>query len=87
LKPALASGISFQFEGFTVPKYYFDVKNGHRLADPAGIACVGEAKAKEYGRRIALQTAAEVPTSVSRRVGVRDANGREVAVIPIGESK
>src|SRR5258708_17347547 len=92
IKPALIEIVphvgtcpSFRYFLSIVPKYYFDVRMDiGSLTRPASIASV-KPQAKEYGRKIAL-LAADVLTSVSRRVAVRDANGREAAVIPIGES-
>ena len=69
-----------------MPRYYFDVKNGHRLIDPAGVDCVGDDAARKQAEMIAHQIAADVPASVARRVAVLDDKGREVAVIPIAES-
>jgi hypothetical protein len=69
-----------------MPRYYFDVKNGHRLVDPAGVDCIGDAAAKKQGEAVANQIAADVPKSQERRVAVRDDEGREVAVIRIGDS-
>jgi hypothetical protein len=67
-------------------RYYFDVKNGHRLVDPAGVDCIGDDAAKRQGKAIARQIAADVPQSQARHVAVRDDEGREVADIPIAGS-
>lgn len=68
-----------------MPRYYFDVKNGHRLIDPAGVDCVGDDAARKQVEMIAHQIATDAPASVARRVAVLDDQGREVAIIPITE--
>jgi uncharacterized protein DUF6894 len=70
-----------------MPTYFFDVVNGHRLADPAGLDCADQEHAKIQAQEIARQIAQEVPTSVQhRRVSVVDQQGREVASIDITEA-
>ena len=44
-----------------MPRYYFDVKNGHRLVDPAGVDCKGDDAARRQGKAIAEQIAVDVP--------------------------
>ena len=68
-----------------MPRYFFDVKNGHRLVDPAGVDCRSDEAAKEQGKVVAHQIAIDVPKSEARRVAVVDDEGREIATIPIGE--
>ena len=67
-----------------MPRFFFDIQNGHRLIDPAGVDCDGDAAARKQGIAIAKAIAAEVPKSGPRNVAVRDEAGREVAIIPIG---
>lgn len=69
-----------------MPRYFFDVKNGHRLVDPAGIDCRSDDDAKRQGAAVARQIANDVPASVARRVAVVDDEGREIAVIGIAKS-
>jgi hypothetical protein len=52
-----------------MPRCYFDVKNGHRLVDPAGIDCAGDGEAKQQARIIASQIAQDDCTG---RAGVND---------------
>jgi hypothetical protein len=68
-----------------VPRYFFDIENGHRLVDPAGVECASDSDAQEKGTFIAQQIAADSPSSAARRLAVMDDEGKEVAVIPIGE--
>jgi hypothetical protein len=69
-----------------MPRFFFDVKNGHRLVDPAGVDCEGDAAARKQGIAIAKQISVDAPRSMARSVAVRDEAGREVAIIPIGTS-
>jgi hypothetical protein len=64
----------------------FDVKNGHRLVDPAGVDCEGDVAARKQGIAIAKQISVDAPRSMARSVAVRDEAGRAVAIIPIGTS-
>ena len=70
-----------------MPRYYFDVKNGHRLVDPAGVDCKGDDAARRQGKAIADQIAVDVPKSQARRVAVLNEQGCEVAVIPIARAQ
>jgi hypothetical protein len=68
-----------------MPRYYFDVKDGHRLIDPAGIDCANDAEATTRARFIADRIAEEAPASVKRRVAVLDDQRREIAAINVGD--
>jgi hypothetical protein len=69
-----------------MPRYFFDVKNGHRLIDPAGIDCASDDEAKKQAKAIATQIATDAPASASRRVAVVDDEGREIAAISVKDS-
>jgi hypothetical protein len=68
-----------------VPRYFFDIENGHRLVDPAGVDCASDSDAQKKGTFIAQQIAADNPSSAPRRLAVMDDQGKEVAVISIGK--
>jgi hypothetical protein len=69
-----------------MPHYFFDVKNGHRLIDPAGVDCANDDHAKRQAALIADQIAMDLPQRTARRVvAVLDENGREVATVEIPE--
>lgn len=70
-----------------VPRYFFEVHNGHRLVDPSGAECASDEEAIKQARVIAAQIAADVPASASRRVAVVDDQGRKVASVVIGENQ
>jgi hypothetical protein len=66
-----------------VARYFFDVKNGHRLIDPSGIDCRNDHEAIKAGVIIAQQIAADVPPDQPRHVAVLDSERQEVAQVPI----
>jgi hypothetical protein len=70
-----------------MPRYYFDVKNGHRLIDPAGVDCASDADAARQARHIADRIAEEAPASVKRRVAVLDDQRREITAINVGSDQ
>ncbi len=67
--------------------YHFDIVNGHRLADPAGIDLKSDQDAERQAKIIAAQIAVEVPTSAAHRhISVRDDNGRVVAKVRVKDA-
>ena len=64
-------------------RYFFDVKNGHRLIDPAGLDCRDEGEAIEAGTVIAHQIAADAPPNGPRHVAVLNSDRQEVGRVPI----
>jgi hypothetical protein len=67
-----------------MPRYYFDVMNGHRLIDPAGVDCANDADATRQAKFIAARIAEEVPAS-KRRLAVLNEQREEISVIKIGD--
>jgi hypothetical protein len=49
-------------EAAIMPHYYFDIKDGHRLVDPAGRDCKGDATAKEMARVLAASHWIRLPS-------------------------
>jgi len=70
-----------------MPKYYFDVKNGHRLIDPSGLDCDDDKDALAKGTIIADEIARDGPTRSSRKVAVLDSDRHEVSQVDIGANK
>jgi hypothetical protein len=66
-----------------MPRYFFDVKNGHRLIDPAGLDCGDEEEAIRTAAVIARQIAEDAPTADGRHVVVLNSEREEVGKIPI----
>jgi hypothetical protein len=70
-----------------MPRYFFEVKNGHRLVDPTGLDCASDDEAKRQAKYIASQIAQDAPASIKRRVTVIDEEGREVTAIEVDQSR
>ena len=51
-----------------MPRYYFDVKNGHRLIDPSGLDCKDDEDASSKADVIAKQIANDAPGSTPPRL-------------------
>jgi hypothetical protein len=66
-----------------MPRFFFDVKNGHRLIDPAGLDCRDADQAMTQAGVIADQIAEDSPASSSRHVSVLDDELREVGTVSI----
>src|SRR4051794_28571583 len=60
-------------------KYYFDVRNGHRLVDPSGLDCESEKDAMTKAKVIAEHIAGDVPhPSTPRKIAVMNSDRQEV---------
>jgi hypothetical protein len=66
-----------------VARYFFDVKNGHRLVDPSGVDCRDDQEAIKAGVMIAQQIAADAPSTQPRHVAVLNDERQEVGQVPI----
>jgi antirestriction protein ArdC len=44
-----------------MPRYFFDIKDGHRLVDPAGRECKNDTAAKEMGKALAIVVSVDMP--------------------------
>jgi hypothetical protein len=78
----LEDGLEGNLE-FEMPRFFFDVKNGHRLIDPAGLDCRDVEQAMAQGVVIADQIAEDSPASSSRHISVLDDERREVGTVSI----
>jgi hypothetical protein len=67
-------------------RYFFDVKNGHRLVDPAGLDCSDDEEAISNAQTIARLIAREAPTDAERKVAVVDDEGREISAVPVEDN-
>jgi hypothetical protein len=67
-----------------MPRFYFDIKNGHRLVDPSGLDCADAdqaiSKAKTIARQIAQETSGE---GGQRHIAILDSQRREVSKVPV----
>jgi hypothetical protein len=66
-----------------MPRYFFDIKNGHRLIDPSGLDCRDDQEAKDKAIIIARQIALDAPeTSPVRHVAILDSEREEIDKVP-----
>ncbi|HMH99062.1 MAG TPA: hypothetical protein VK577_21205 [Bradyrhizobium sp.] len=69
-------------------RYYFDVKNGHRLIDPTGLERRDDQDANTQATFIAVQTAMHVPnTSGGRSIAVLNSAKEGLIKVPVHTSK
>ena len=66
-----------------MPRYFFDVIDGHRLPDPAGLECRDDEEATAHARTIAHQIAADAPGSSRRHIVVINDDRQEVGAVPV----
>jgi hypothetical protein len=67
-----------------MPRYFFDIKNGHRLIDPSGLDCRDDQQARDQAIIIAGQIAADAPaTSAARHVAILDSEREEIGKVPV----
>ncbi len=68
-------------------RYFFDVENGHRLIDPAGLDCRNDKEATDWAILIARQIAMDAPSSEGRQVAVLNSRREEVGKVPIAPGR
>lgn len=61
-----------------MPRYFFDVKDGRRSVDPAGLELSSQQEALGFAQELAARLAAESNNNIGRRVVVIDIEGQEV---------
>jgi len=66
-----------------MPRYFFDVIDGHRLPDPAGLECRDDEEATAHARTIARQIATDAPGSAQRHIVVINDDRQEVGAVPV----
>jgi hypothetical protein len=66
-----------------MPKFHFQIANGHTIEDPIGLDCKSEEQAKMVAKDIARQIALEVSGAAVRHVVVVDEEGTELFKAPI----
>jgi hypothetical protein len=75
------------FFGEVMPRYFFEIKNGHRLPDPAGLDCRDDDDALAKAQDIARQIVVEANPPPGRNVAVVDETGREIGKVTITETE
>jgi hypothetical protein len=67
-----------------MPHYFFDIKDGHRLVDPAGSDCENDAAAIEKARVLAIGVSLDKSAvDPMRRISVLDADRVEISTLPV----
>jgi hypothetical protein len=50
-----------------MPRYFFGIKDGHRLVDPAGRECENDSAAREVARVLAIGVSLDTPAFDPKR--------------------
>jgi hypothetical protein len=89
LEPTFAHRICHygRHPGAEMSRYFFDVKNGHRLVDPSGLDCRNDQEAIENAILIARQIARDAPPNGPRHVSVLNSDREEVSKVPINKEE
>jgi hypothetical protein len=67
-----------------MPRYYFDIADGHKLVDPAGRDFKNSSDAIDMAKVYAIQVSLDTPkVDPERHIAVLDAARVEVAKIPV----
>ena len=66
-----------------MPHYFFDLTNGHRLIDPAGLDCKDDNEAISTAKIIARQIDVAGPSAPRRKLAVMNSEGHEVGCVLI----
>jgi hypothetical protein len=67
-----------------VPRYYFDIKDGHRLVDPKGFDCPDDAEAIARGKVVAIGVSLDKPAvDPLRHIAVINDAGQEIFRVPV----
>jgi hypothetical protein len=67
-----------------MPRYFFDVKNGHRLFDRSGFVCDDDTDAIIKAAVLAIGVSLDKPEDdPERRIAIINDEGREVGTVPV----
>jgi hypothetical protein len=67
-----------------MPRYFFDVKNGHRLFDATGFVCDDDTAAIIRATVLAIGVSLDTPEDdPERRVAIINDAGREIGTVPV----
>lgn len=67
-----------------MPRYFFDVKDGHRLFDSAGFVCDDDTDAMIKASVLAIGVSLDEPEDApERRIAIINDEGREVGTVPV----
>jgi hypothetical protein len=67
-----------------MPRYYFDIEDGHRLLDPSGFDCKNDAAAIDKAKVLAIGISLDKPAvDPTRRICVLNADRAEISSVPV----
>ena len=67
-----------------MPRYFFDIKDGHRFIDPSGSNCKNDTAAIEKARVLAIGVSLDKPAvDPKRRISVLNADKTEISTVPV----
>ena len=67
-----------------MPRYFFDVEDGHRLFDAEGFLCDDDIDAITRGTVLAIGVSLDKPEDdPERRVAIINDKGREIGTVPV----
>jgi hypothetical protein len=67
-----------------MPRYFFDVKNGHRLFDASGFVCEDDTDAIIRATVLAIGVSLDTPENdPERRIAIINDAGREIGNVPV----
>lgn len=67
-----------------MPRYFFDIKDGHTLVDTAGLDCKNDTKAIEKARVKAIGVSLDKPAvDPERHIAVINDAGQEIFKVPV----
>jgi hypothetical protein len=67
-----------------MPRYFFDIKNGHRLVDPSGSDCESDTDAIDKAKVIAIGVSLDKPAvDPERHIVVIDDAGQEISRVAV----
>ncbi len=67
-----------------MPRYFFDIKDGHRLVDPSGLDFKNDDEAIARAKVIAIGVSIDKPAvDPARHIAVIDDTGHEIFKVPV----
>ena len=67
-----------------MPRYFFNIEDGHRLVDPSGTNCKNDTDAIDKAKVIAIGVSLDKPAvDPTRQIVVKDDAGQEISRVPV----
>ena len=67
-----------------MPRYFFDVTNGHRLSDASGVVCEDDTDAIHQATVLAIGVSLyTIGGGPERRIAIINEDGREIGNVPV----